>query len=76
MPPGQPGQHHPCVGIMRLRGETFAEVAAAIGISPESLRMAMCGHVRTWPKLRARLAEHFDLPEAELFDIELQLSRQ
>jgi hypothetical protein len=76
MPPGQPGKHHPVVAVMKLRGETFPQVAAAIGITPEALRMACCGHARTWPKLRVQLADHFGLPEDELFDIELQVSRQ
>jgi hypothetical protein len=76
MPPGQPGKHHPVVAVMKLRGETFPQVASAIKITPESLRMACCGHVRTWPKLRAALADYFALPEEELFDLELQVSRR
>jgi transcriptional regulator with XRE-family HTH domain len=50
---------NPLRAAAALSGETLAEVARAVGISPDSLYPISAGDRVPWPALRRRLAEHF-----------------
>ncbi len=58
---------HPVKTALVQRGETQADCARAVGIKPVSLTQVLNGRAASWPGLRARVAAHLELPEAELF---------
>jgi transcriptional regulator with XRE-family HTH domain len=49
------------------RGWSLAAVCMRTGISPSDLSLIERGHRPAYPGWRKRIAEAFDLPEAELF---------
>lgn len=60
-----PVHPHPVRLAALARGETLKDVAAAVGVTSQSLYSALRGN--SWPGLRARLAEHLGLPADVLF---------
>jgi transcriptional regulator with XRE-family HTH domain len=60
---------HPAHAILKARGLSYAEVAAdpRVDVRPDTVRQVVCGYINTWPRIRAALADYFDLPESVLF---------
>jgi transcriptional regulator with XRE-family HTH domain len=49
------------------RGETQVALAAAVGYSSNVIGVVLNGQRPSWPKLRRKIADYLELPEAELF---------
>jgi transcriptional regulator with XRE-family HTH domain len=54
--------------LIAERDERHCDVAAGLDVSPGTFTNVVNGHVIAWPALRARMADYFDVPEADLFD--------
>jgi transcriptional regulator with XRE-family HTH domain len=66
---------HPVKIHAAAHGWTLIEVASRIGVSEGTLALVVNGHRRPWPKIRRSLADLFGVPEATLFDTELEVAR-
>jgi transcriptional regulator with XRE-family HTH domain len=61
-------QPHPALAVIKARQLDLAQVAADVGVAPNTLRNVLRGQVNSWPRLRRALAERLDLPESVLFN--------
>jgi transcriptional regulator with XRE-family HTH domain len=62
-----PRKTHPVKVAIAARGETQTELARAVGVSPGTMSGVLNDHVRPWPALRRRVADHLGVPAADLF---------
>jgi transcriptional regulator with XRE-family HTH domain len=57
----------PAAAVLRYRGCTNRELAAAIDYTETWISQVLRGRVRPSPEFRAKVAAYLDLPEAALF---------
>ncbi|MFZ5643210.1 MAG: helix-turn-helix domain-containing protein [Bacillota bacterium] len=54
----------------RKSGLTTKQLAIKAGYIPNAISQIECGHRKSWPMLRAKIAEILEVPETELFNLD------